>query len=394
MTYSVQKEKSKQVADILKELDIDMWLVWVRETSQVADPVLELVLGADLVWESALMYTKEGERKAIVGTFDADGIRPLEVFDEIMTYDKGISSLLRDEIEKVEPSSIAINYSRDNVAADGLTVGMYEILKDYLEDTPYQKRLISAEDVITRLRGRKTTTELERIKRAIDITEKIYDYAKKFLRVGISELYIYDMFHQQMEKYDVENAWSEDHNPAVDAGPNKPFGHSGPTDNLTKSGHLLHFDFGVKYQGYCSDLQRMFFFGAPETVPEEVTEAFVTVRDAIQTAAEYIKPGLKGYEVDAIARDYVMERGYEEYKHALGHQVGRKAHDGGALLGPLWERYGDLPKQKIEVGNVFTLELYVTTSNHGQVSLEENILITRDGCEFLSRPQTELICIF
>jgi Xaa-Pro aminopeptidase len=47
----------------------------------------------------------------------------------------------------------------------------------------------------------------------------------------------------------------------------------------------------------------------------------------------------------------------------------------------------------VEVGNVFTLEFYVTTKSHGQVSLEEDILITRAGCEFLSNPQKELICI-
>ncbi|MBD3407718.1 MAG: M24 family metallopeptidase [Candidatus Lokiarchaeota archaeon] len=394
MTSTVQQEKSRQVAEILRELDIDLWLVWVRETSQVADPALELVLDADLVWESALMYTKDGTRSAIVGTFDAEGIRPLAVFDEILTYDEGISSILKSKIQKLNPSSIAINYSRNNVAADGLTVGMYEILKDYLRDTPYPNRFISSEDVITRLRGRKTTSELDRIKMAVEITEKIFDYAKKFLRVGISELYIYDIFHQQMEKYDVGNAWSADHNPAVDAGPNKQFGHSGPTENLTKEGHLLHFDFGVKYQGYCSDIQRMFFFGAPSTIPEEITEAFVTVRDAIKAASEFIKPGLKGYEVDALARDYVLERGYDEYKHALGHQIGRKAHDGGTLLGPKWERYGDLPEQVIETGNVFTLELYVTTENYGQVSLEEDILITKTGCQFLSRPQNDLIYIY
>ncbi|MHA2235307.1 MAG: M24 family metallopeptidase, partial [Candidatus Thorarchaeota archaeon] len=87
------------------------------------------------------------------------------------------------------------------------------------------------------------------------------------------------------------------------------------------------------------------------------------------------------------------EAGYEPYAHALGHQVGRLAHDGGTLLGPKWERYGDSPLGIVEVGNVFTLEFYVTTKNYGQLSLEEDILITRDGSEFLSKPQQDLICI-
>jgi len=103
--------------------------------------------------------------------------------------------------------------------------------------------------------------------------------------------------------------------------------------------------------------------------------------------------GRKGHEVDAIARTFVQDHGYEEYQHALGHQVGQEAHDGGTLLGPLWDRYGTSPEGIIEAGNVFTLELYVTTENYGQVSLEEDIVVTTKGCSFLSRPQTELICL-
>jgi len=67
--------------------------------------------------------------------------------------------------------------------------------------------------------------------------------------------------------------------------------------------------------------------------------------------------------------------------------------NGSGLLGPKWERYADTVKQPVEVGNLFTLELYVTTENYGQVSLEEDIVITTNGCEFLSRPQKKLICI-
>jgi Xaa-Pro aminopeptidase len=196
-----------------------------------------------------------------------------------------------------------------------------------------------------------------------------------------------------MKEHGVGFAWGADHNPAVNAGPNKQFGHAGPTDNLTKEGHLLHFDFGVRYQGYCSDIQRMFFFGSESQVPDEIQAAFHAVQGAIQKAADFIKPGVKGFEVDQVAREYVQAQGFEEYQHALGHQVGQATHDGGTLLGPLWERYGDSPYGVVQPGNVFTLELYVTTENYGQLSLEEDILITETGCEFLSNPQQKLICI-
>jgi Xaa-Pro aminopeptidase len=393
MKTALIQEKSQQACDLLKELDLDVWMIWVRETKLMADPVLALVLGVDLVWESALFFTKTGERIAIVGNFDTAGIEPLKVFHEIIPYTQSIREPLRQTLDKLNPKTIGMNFSRDDVAADGLTYGMYNRLNEYLEGTPYPKRIISAEPLLMKLRGKKTAEELRRIQEAVRITEKIYTEAQKFVRPGQTELEIYHFFHERMNAHGVTFAWGGDHNPAVDAGPNKQFGHSGPTDNKTKLGHLLHFDFGVRYQGYCSDLQRMFFFGASKDIPEEVQAAFDTVRDAIKGASDFIKPGVRGFEVDTVARDFVKEQGYEEYQHALGHQVGQEAHDGGTLLGPLWDRYGSSPKGVVESGNVFTLELYVTTQNHGQVSLEENIVVTKNRCQFLSTPQTELICI-
>jgi len=83
----------------------------------------------------------------------------------------------------------------------------------------------------------------------------------------------------------------------------------------------------------------MFFFGKEKDIPEQIQTAFDTVRDAIIVSSEFIRPGVLGYEVDAVARNFVKDAGYEEYQHALGHQIGRHAHDGGGLLGPKWERF-------------------------------------------------------
>lgn len=393
MSFALQKEKVGQIQGILFEVDTDLWLVWVRETSQMADPVLELIYGGSFVWQSALLFPKDADPLAVVGNFDKDAAKATGLFGGVIPYTKGIKEELIKQLSKLNPSKIAINFSKNDVASDGLSHGMYLILQDYLADSDFKHRLVSAEDIVSKVRGRKTPTEVERIKEAVRITESIFDEARSFLRIGMTELEIYEKFHQAVAKHGVGFAWGKDHNPAVDAGPYKQFGHLGPTEHVTKQGHLLHFDFGVRYKDYCSDLQRMFFFGTPAEIPEQVQDAFRTVRDAIQAAADWIRPGAVGYEVDSIAREFVRERGYEEYQHALGHQVGRQAHDGGTLLGPKWERYGDTPMGVVEVGNVFTLELYVTTENYGQVSLEEDILITRNGCEFLSTPQKELICI-
>jgi Xaa-Pro aminopeptidase len=188
-------------------------------------------------------------------------------------------------------------------------------------------------------------------------------------------------------------AWPKNNNPAVNTGPDSPVGHNAPTELVIEPGHLLHFDFGVKQAGYCADIQRMVYFLKPgeKAPPEPVTKGFETVVKAIQAAFEIIRPGVKGIEVDEAARSVVTDAGYPEYKYATGHQLGRLAHDGGGLLGPAWARYGKTPFQPIEAGQVFTIEPGLMVPGYGYVGLEEDILVTEDGAQYLSPPQRTLI---
>lgn len=388
----LQEEKLAQLPAILAETGMDVWLVWVRETVHTPDPVLPLVLGADLVWPSALLFTATGERVAIVGSFDA-AVIPADLYDRVVPYTEGIAALLQAELDRIAPRTIGINESKSDVGADGLTAGMKALLLDLLAPTSHAARLVSAERVIARFRGRKSPLEQERIRRAVRLTEGILAELEGFLAVGQTEREIQAFVHRRMGELGVGFAWQPASNPVVDAGPEKAFGHGAPSENRTKRGHLLHLDFGVQAEGYSADLQRMYFFGEVDEVPDEVARAFATVRDAIAVAADFLRPGVRGVDVDAVARAHVVARGYPPFAHALGHQIGRFAHDGGTLLGPPWERYGDAPFGVVEEANVFTLELHVPTVRYGPVGLEEDVLVTARGCEFLSRPQTSLRCI-
>ena len=252
------QEKVNQAIEILKEQETDMWLTFVRETSGVRDPVLDFIVGPnDLTWQSALIFTRQGDKVAVIGNLEKDALQRLNVFDELLGYDTAISDLLRDTITRINPNRIAVNTSHNNVHADGLTHAMYEILHGYLKDTPYAERLVSAEPIINALRGRKTPAEQQRIKKAIEITDEIYNKTFNFIKVGMTELEVGAYMHKLAEEYGVTYAWPEDSCPAVNAGPNSPVGHSGPTDIKVEHGHIIHFDFGIKYEGYCSDIQRV-----------------------------------------------------------------------------------------------------------------------------------------
>ncbi len=386
-------EKVTQAIEILKEKEIDLWLTFVRETSGVRDPVLDFLIGpGDLTWESAILLTRSGERIFMLGRLEKEAIERLGVYDTLLPYDTAVSGILREMLARLNPRQVAVNYSPNNVHADGLTHAMFLKLQDYLNGTPYAERLVSAEGIVSSLRGRKTASETAKIKRAVEITGEIFAKTFEFIRVGMAEKEIGQYMHRLVDEYGVGFAWPLESNPAVNSGPDSPVGHSGPTDIHIQPGHLLHFDFGVKYEEYCSDIQRMVYMLRPgETdAPAEVKRGFETVRQAIENARAALKPGVPGKEIDAIARKTVTEAGYPEFMYGLGHQLGRVAHDGGALLGPLWEKYGDSPRQLVEVGNVYTLEPGLAVPGYGYIGLEEDVLVTASGAQYLGAPQEKL----
>ena len=390
------QEKVLQSTGILKEKEIDLWLTFVRETSGVRDPVLNFILGpTDLTWESALIFTRTGERIAIIGRLEAEAVERLDIYDTIVAYDKGVSQPLRETLARLRPRQIAVNFSPNNVHADGLTHAMFLKLEEYLKGTPYNERLISAEGIISAMRGRKTGSEIEKIRRAVQITAEIFERTFGLIRTGMTEKQIGHLMQNLMLEKGVGAAWPLENNPSVNSGPDSPVGHSGPTAIEIQPGHLLHFDFGVKYEDYCSDIQRMVYLLRPgETdAPGEVKRGFATVRAAIENLKAALKPGVKGFEMDAIARKTVMDAGYPEYMYGTGHQLGRVAHDGGALLGPLWEKYGDQPNQLVESGNVYTIEPGLAVPGYGYIGLEEDVLVTENGSEYLGAPQKDLILL-
>lgn len=386
-------EKVEQAIGILREKDVDLWLTFVRETSAVRDPVLPLLYGHDVTWQSAFIVTARGDRIAILGRYDAEPARRLNVYDEIVTYDEAFSEPLRTVLDRLNPRQIALNFSSDDSQADGLTHGLYLLLCKYLAGTPHAARFVSAAPIVTALRARKTPLEVERIRAAIRTTASLYQHCIEHVRVGMTERQLGQVLHEHLDELGLETAWERDSCPAVNSGPDSPVGHAGPTDMRVAPGHIVHFDFGVRQNSYCSDIQRVLYVLRPEEQlpPEPVVHGFQTVVRAIQAAVAAMKPGVTGREVDAVARQVVTDAGYPEYRYATGHHLGRACHDGGGVLGPAWERYGDTPNYPLEPGHVYTVEPGLFVPGYGYVGLEEDVLVTEEGAIFLGEPQTKLI---
>jgi Xaa-Pro aminopeptidase len=389
------EEKVEQAIGILKENQVDCWITFVRESGIVHDPMLDYLISADVTWHSAFIITKSGETFAIVGQMDTPTIDDLGVYTHVQGYVEGIKEPLTKAIRKIDPSSVALNYSTGSEISDGLTHGMYLTLHQFLLGIGYADTIVSAEKITSSLKARKTDYELERMTRAIEHTLDIIEMASSFIAPGKTEKEIAEFMIQEVEKRNLGFAWEKSHCPAVFTGPETAEAHYKPTDRKVEPGHVLNMDFGIKFEEYCSDIQRTFYIleKGESQVPEDVQKGFDTIVTAIELARHAIKPGIQGVEIDKIAREYIVSQGFKEFPHGLGHQVGRFAHDGTALLGPAWEKYAQKPFQPLEEGMVFTIEPRLKVPGRGVVTIEEMVVITKDGAEFLTEPQKKLIFI-
>ena len=391
VTSTLVEEKLDQAVGILREQDVDLWLTFVRETSLTNDPCLELIAGTYSAWTGAFLVAASGERTAIVGRFDAPAVEQTGGYD-VIGYDESIKPALRDAVERLAPRTIALNYSESDPAADGLTHGLWLVLQEIFDETDVATRFVSSEAIVNALRGRKSPAEIDRIRLAVRETEEILDAVTPQLAAGLSELEIAGLMHSEVARRGLGYAWGRDHCPAVNAGPEKEIGHAPPGELQTRRGELLHVDFGVTRAEYTSDLQRVWYFleEGETSLPGDVTHAWDALWASVDAGIAALRPGVAGWEVDAAARSILVDAGYPEPMHALGHQLGRAAHDGGTTLAPRWDRYGTAPLGLVEPGNVFTVEYGTAVPGRGYIGLEEDVLVTAEGVEWLSTPQRQL----
>lgn len=389
----LQRKKLEQARDYLNQSEIDLWLVLSRESTMIKDPILPLVCDIYFSGLAAVMVEKQGQIRAITSFLEGPSAKQTGVFDLVESYqgEETFEMLFSRYLGRDSTKTIALNYSTEDPAADGLPYGLFLKFQEILTKTGFQGRIVSAAPLLDQLRSAKCTEEVEYIRQAGALTEQIFDDAKAFIRPGVTERDIFTFFQDKCREYGTCPSWELDQCPGVSVYPDTPSGHCGPTDIPVRPGSLVGIDFGVVVKGYCSDMQRMYYVcrEGEEDAPEHLKAAFRAVRDTIVHAREELCPGVTGFEIDSSARRFLAGLGYGEWPHALGHQVGRFVHDGGALLNRQKKGNERLVNQKLGKGNVFAVEPAAYLPE-GCLCIEEMVVLTESGAEFLTTPQQEL----
>lgn len=389
-------EKLSIVYRTLNEQNVDAWLITGRETIMKREPILRVLGDMDFIIATTLIFTREGKCIAIVSPLDAEGYKLIHGVDEVVVYPGTMQETIGEVLARLNPGVLALNYSSDDAASDGLSVGMYMMLQEVFKSIDFKGEVISAFPIINKVKGIKTSRQIEKIRDCAIQADKYLRMIPSICKEGSTSLDLFNFLQEVAFEDGYGMSWAESQCPGVSVDPHVPSGHMGIISTPLVKGYVINIDYGVSKDGYCSDLQRMYYVlrDDEEDAPDHIKKAFYLVRDAIRAAVAFMKPGVTGFQVDQVARHMIVDEGFDSWNAALGHQVGHETHDGGTILANRRPRYNKpaLIDTPIDAGNVFAVEPSVTVPE-GRIGIEEDVLVTENGCVFLAPPQDELILI-
>jgi len=255
----------------------------------------------------------------------------------------------------------------------GVEPGRLRFLElQYLEDALPQAEFVSAETSLAEIRLRKDAREIELMNKAVKLAQNALVKTLETIRPGQSERAVAAELTLQLLRQGSDGELP--FNPIVSSGPNSANPHASPSNRLLTPGDLLVIDWGASVQGYFSDLTRTFAVGHVDSELEKIAQVVEQANTAGRQAA---RPGGTAEEVDRAARKVIEAAGYGEFFiHRTGHGLGMEAHE------PPYIRTGN--QELLQPGMTFTVEPGIYLPDRGGVRIEDDVVITEDGCQSFS----------
>lgn len=335
-------------------------------------PNLLYCLGFKLETESHLVLPIDGEPVYLVSPLDfqmasdfmeGSGVR-LEKMDGAKPQCSVVAQLLVEARGKSEGKKIGFEQ-------DFLPVSKYEALKGALEKERGQVELVGAQEVLTRARVRKTPEEVENIRKACQIVDRVLELAFDQLEPGTTERELAAELEYNMRKLGGERAGFET---IVASGHRSWYPHGTSSDKKIEEGDVVTVDLGVVYRGYHSDTTRTRVLGKPDP---KVAEVVNQVNEAQRLGVKAVKPGVPAREVDEACRGYFRNLGRDKYFiHGTGHGVGVEIHES--------PRIAASSTDVLEPGMVFTVEPGLYLPGVGGARTEDVVHVTENGAEVLT----------
>ena len=228
------------------------------------------------------------------------------------------------------------------------------------------------------LRAVKTPEEMQRIRKAVAISDEAFLQLMPHIRAGRKESELAAELEHNMRKLGSTKPSFET---ICASGKRSALPHGVASEKVVEEGDFITFDFGATYDGYCSDITRTVVVGKAAPWQKEIYDIVLA---ANLLGEKTLKAGLTGIQVDRAVRDYITAKGYgPNFGHGLGHGVGLDIHEK-----PVLNKANDQP---LPAGAVVTIEPGIYLPDRGGVRIEDTVLVTEDGCERLTSVPKELV---
>jgi Xaa-Pro aminopeptidase len=243
-------------------------------------------------------------------------------------------------------------------------------------------RVVLAADVLNRVRSVKSEAELEALREASYLVDRVFEESLKVVRPELAESDLAEWIVKRMKEL---GAIDESFDTAI-----FPMGARearAAKERLSKrqigNDISVSYDFGAALNGYCSDFGRTIYIGKPS---DRFRKAYASVIAAQAAGAAAMKPGVRASEVDSAARRVIEDAGFgEHFRHRLGHAIGKDVHEA-----PYLDVVDDTP---LEAGMTFTIEPSVFITGEFGCRVEDIFVVTDRGGERLNRASSELVTL-
>jgi Xaa-Pro aminopeptidase len=264
--------------------------------------------------------------------------------------------------------------TRIGFEADFVSVNSLTKFKEILPDAEFKPttQLVESLSIV------KDAEEIRRVKKAVRIADKAFAEILDIIKPGIAEKDIALELEYKMRKLGAEK---ESFETIVASGQRSAMPHGRASEKKLRKGDYVTIDFGCLYLGYASDITRTVVLGK---ATEKQKKIYEIVLAAQKTACKAVKPGMACNRLDGIARDMIMKAGYgDNFGHGLGHGIGTLVHDRPTL--------SPQSNDVLEPGMIVTIEPGIYISNWGGVRIEDDVLVTSNGGQILSKSPKDLL---
>jgi Xaa-Pro aminopeptidase len=297
----------------------------------------------------------------------------LRVWEVSGSYDAAVLACLAESMAR-----------RAGIEGDSITVSRHEWFQRTIASRSLPLELVTTRDVVERERMVKDDHELAILRAASARLNSVAGAAFAAVAAGVTERRVAGVIESALREAGYDGMAFET---MVASGPHAALPHHRAGDRHIAVGDLVVLDFGGVLDGYCSDLTRTVVVGAPSP---EARRVFDAVRDAQQAAIDAVRPGVTTNQVDRAARSVLEARGLgKAFGHGTGHGLGLEVHELPRVTRP--QPDAQLQPVPLVPGMVFTIEPGAYLPGWGGVRIEDDVLVTEQGCELLTQVTRELV---